>query len=460
MKCIIICSSEEILWTEKYFPGVSAYMLKILNKPFIEYYIDLCSLLGVTEIRVVSDFSSPEVAEYLADGSQWGVKISFALSKSNDSLFEIIKKNSGFVGDSDLLVINKYVFINYDKNNSIYSFSSYPCNVSFADCNGLYYLAKIDYSAQTLSFEKYAESSISIRPLQSVSDFYLISMDLLKDGSTRYIIPGYNSQDNVFIGQNVEITKMTKITPPVSIGNNVMLKDAVIGPMSVIGSNVLIDSKTRISDSIICDNTYIGSDLEIEKKIIVRKKIIDPVTAISLDVPDEFIISKLENQNFASLFGNCLMWLIGVAMWIVQTPFYFCLRISPGIKSVKRSVCFRRNTSLVDILDFPVKIAPGFLNSIFFKLSLHKYPLLSKVLSGKLYLAGNSPIIKGDIEQESLLDDMSDYRPAVFTISEMLGQESVDSFAKNINELYYSNNRSFSLDFKILMRTLIQNLFR
>ena len=115
MKCIISSSADLNLWTHKFFPDIQPHLLKILNKPLIEYYIDLCVLIGIKDIRIAADSSEAELNEYLTDGTQWGVNITYALSKSGDSLKNIVNKNKGFIGNEKLLLFNNLIFVNYDK---------------------------------------------------------------------------------------------------------------------------------------------------------------------------------------------------------------------------------------------------------------------------------------------------------------------------------------------------------
>jgi len=456
MKCIINCSNDSSQWVEKYFPDISPYMLKILNKPLIEYYIDFCVLLGIKDIKIVSDIPSMELDKFLSDGIQWGVHISYALSKPGDKLDGIIKKNSEFVSEDDLLLLNNFIFINYDKNCSDYSLKSETGNISITDedDNGIYVLRHsnaYDFS----DTEKYSKNNLSIQPIRSISDYYATSMDLLEKRSGCYVIPGYSKEDDVFIGQNVEITKMSTILKPVAIGNNVRLNDSHIGPSSVIGSNALVDKKTTVEKSIIYDNTYIGSGLEITGKVIIKKTIIDPANGETLDVPDKFIISGLHKSTASLWSDKIFFWLVTLLLAIIQIPFYYLLSFLSGASSKNVNCRLYKDSPETVSLKFFIKEKDSFFKRMFFKLSLNKFPLLLMVLKGKIYLIGNTPL-GTDIE---LLKDMAIYRPAAFTYNEMLNGGTAESFEKDINELYYSNNAGFLLNLNILIKSLLRNLF-
>ena len=457
MKCLINCGHDSDLWTHKIFPGTHPYLLKILNKPLIEYYIDFCVLTGIKDIRISSDSSEEELRNFLADGTQWGVNISYSMSKPGDNLKNIILKNKQFTENDKLLLINNLIFINYDKNQSDYNLDKLINNTvifSNKQNGGIYLISDFEKLAFT-KMDKYKDLLISANSINSVKDYFSISMNLLENGTKKFVIPGYSSEDNIFIGQNVEITKLTHINSKTSIGNNVRLNDSTIGPNAIIGSNALVDKKTKVNNSIIYDNTYIGSGLEIFDKIIYKKRIIDPESGESLEVPDDFIISKLKKVNALDKIERIIFWLIAIVLFSIQLPFYIILILPARITRNKLLCRVSKDNEETELLNFITKEKSNFINGLFFKLSLHKFPLIIKVLIGKLYLTGNTPLSRDKCD---LLEDMSIYRPAAFTINDMMPEANSDPFVKEINELFFSNNSSIGLDFKIFFKSLIQNL--
>jgi NDP-sugar pyrophosphorylase family protein len=456
MKCIVNCCADTNLWTNNFFPGLHPYLLKILNKPLIEYYIDLCVLLGITEIKVVSDSSDTGLLDYLSDGTQWGVEISYSLSKQGDCLSDTISKNKGFINNNKLLLLDGYIFVSYDKKKKDFGLLGLEKNTSvyFNKKGGMYFLSDIN-NPDFSKMPKYSYKDISVTVFKTIEDYYKTSMDILKNSTDNYVIPGYSSEDNVFIGQNVEMTKMTKINEYSALGNNVRLTDAVVGPMAIVGSNSFIDKKTIIENAIVYDGTYIGSSLEIFNKIIYKKKIIDPLSGEILEVPDNFIISKLQKKKSTEIIEKSFFRIIGLVLAILQFPLYYLLIAFTTAEHKKLLCIISQNSGKEEILHFIEKKKNSFINGLFFKLSLNKFHLLLKAVTGKIHLTGNTPLTKDNRE---LIKDMSNYRPAVFTINDMMNDNNKDEFIKNINELFYSNNLSFKLNVKIIIKSVIQNL--
>jgi NDP-sugar pyrophosphorylase family protein len=457
MKCIIKNSDNLNLWINKYFPETPHSLLKIVNKPLIEYYIDFCVLLKIKEIRIISDSLEKKLTEYLSGGTQWGIKITYAPSKQGDTLKNTIEKNKKFINNEPLLFFENLVFVHYNKNITNYSLAnSKTANFSiFKNGNmGIYCIT--DFSNPDIAnLTSYNIDNLSIDPLDSIQKYFEISINLLKNEPENYVIPGYGCENGIYIGQNVEITRTTKIQKPTAIGNNVRLKSPLIGPFAIIGSNSLIDKMTKIENAIVYDNTYIGSELEITNKIIFKKTIIDPKTGETLDVPDKYIIAPLKKKKSNEISERIFFWIIALFLAAIQCPFYLLLITFTSTTHNHESCIMSKDNTNVKKLHFIKKKKKTFINTLFFKFSLYKFPLLIDVLKGKIYLTGNEPLRK---KGKTLIKKMENYRPAAFTINEMLNDTNNDSFVKELNELYYSNHPNFKLNIGILIKSIVLNL--
>ena len=111
MKAIVLAGGTG----SRLFPvtlGVSKQLLPVYDKPMIYYPLSTLLLAGMKEVLLIS---TPEdigcYKRLLGDGSQWGIKISYAIQEKPNGLAEAFLLGEKFIGDDHLcLVLGENIF--------------------------------------------------------------------------------------------------------------------------------------------------------------------------------------------------------------------------------------------------------------------------------------------------------------------------------------------------------------
>ncbi len=420
MKTLIIVKEKDCEWLRPIFPGIHPLLVPICNKPFIEFLIDFAILAGSDALRILSDGPLSDVEEYCDNGSRWGIAISYGSIKSSDETLLIMEKNHRYCAGERVLLMNGFVFIEYDKQHNYTALFAELPDGEILGCN------KGSLSLRGTPGERPKVAGalpLSLVELDSLEVYYRLSMEILSFGESPYVIPGYSNEAYCHIGRNVVISKSAEIRKPVIIGNNVqIMADSIIGPLAVIGSNVIIDKASTVTDSIVLEKTYIGEQLEVQNRIAAGNILIEPESGISIAMDDPHLLTGIKKSGSAEILLQSVVHRL-FALFLITVlliPFFL---LSPILKLQGK---WKKSTDSYYINDagktLPLTTTsinrqslPG---SIAAALSLDRFGLLFNVVSGQMAIIGSTPIAAKTDNSVPLLEMGSWYKAGVFSYAE------------------------------------------
>lgn len=299
-------------------------MVSVANKPLMVHIIDLLKKHGLTEITVTLQFLPTIITNYFGDGSAWDIGISYVTEESPLGTAGSVRNARKFLnrtfivvsGDAltniDLsaaaefhrkkgaavtIVLKKvpnpleFGIVITNAEGRIARFLEKPgWGEVFSDTinTGIYIIEPevLDYIPDDRPYDFSKELFPRLLsdgfPLYghvaegywcdvgNLEQYVRVQKDIL-DGLVDVQIPGHRLENDVWLGDGVEIDETAVISGPALIGNHVKIEAlAKVREYSVLGNNVVVKRDNFIHRSVVMDNTYIGPSCHIRGTVVGR----------------------------------------------------------------------------------------------------------------------------------------------------------------------------------------------
>ena len=433
MKAIIKCVCPQNSWTNN-FDTINPYMIPVLDKPIIEFYIDYCLLCGVSEIVVVAQEYDIALFSHIKSMGKWGTPVSIEIDDGT-----LLQQ------DPNDIYFDKFALICYDKN--------------FKDGLATIENLRADYGdmidEEIVSMPEKIGGLPPIVPLQinSLKQYFDINMSLLNKYTSCFLMKGYGGEDGVFMGMNDIVMYKAELTPPLVVDDNTQIECACkIGGSVIIGKLSLIDQRTTIRNSIVFDRTYIGENLTIDGKIVFRQNIIDSETEEKTRMPTSFEMSDTYAYVAIKAVERLFERTLALLLFVGLAPFYV-LSIIFGKPKYSEIELLGKNEQKWKIRLYTR--SPRLRDIYFFKFSQDKLPFLWATILGKIRLVGDSIQVATDPKNMKFYG--KHYRVGAFTYSGSIGKK--DNQWRVMDDLHYKNHRTIKTDLQVVLRSLVSRIF-
>ena len=294
--------------------GIPKPMVPLLNKPTMEYTVDLLKTYNIKDVAVTIAHLPNVITDYFGRGEKWGINLNYYqedtplgtggsvknaedfidgsfLVLSGDSLTDInIKRAVEFHKSKEsqaTLILKKesypieYGVVITDEDGRISRFLEKPSwGEVFSNTinTGIYILEPevLDYFDRGVNFDfsrdlfpKLLDDGVPIYgyitddywcDIGALDSYIETHFDILK-GSVDLKIGAYELEKGIWVGKTSKIDRDVTLIPPVYIGENCTIRGGCrLEAYTVIGDYCYIDNNVSLKRSILWPNVYIGQN--------------------------------------------------------------------------------------------------------------------------------------------------------------------------------------------------------
>lgn len=299
-------------------------MVPVINRPVMEYIIELLKSHGITDIIATLHFLPALVRNYFGDGKDMGVNIAYSTEDSPLGTAGSVKKVEQYLDETFVVIsgdamtdIDLTAAVAFHKKNRalatlilksvpdplqfgvvitddtgrIQRFVEKPnWSQVFSDTvnTGIYILEPgvfnhipadeaFDFSKDL--FPKLLKGRKRLfgyvaegywQDIGSIEQYMQVTQDLLR-GAASFKPDGFKIGRSVWVDGGAQVDPQASLRGPIVIGKNAKVEaGARIRPYSVIGNNTVVKAGAFVSRAVIWDNSYVGAGAELRGCAIGR----------------------------------------------------------------------------------------------------------------------------------------------------------------------------------------------
>ncbi len=487
MRAIIIVRNTHTDWLEQFFPTITPACLPVLGKSLVGYWLDFFVLMGIREVRVVTEGTQGELPKQLSrQAAQFSdeLQLSFGLIREEDSPKTVFLKNKNFWANHETYYLYGYGFLFYQQAQRA-EFKELFVRSARRQCLPHFFWGVItDGRLEFPSFPKRLgvrgqvaqlrhDTKLAAVGLDSCKAYYELSMQVARHYLANFLLERKTAlpvsaeplppAPKFLIGEKVLLKQHALLEEDFFIGNRVVIEqECVIGRGAILLDDVFVDEGTRVANAIIMPQTYVGKWLNISDAIVYRETMIHVPSGHVINFVDDQITGNVHWPVAWSRLKRLWEVPLVLLLWCLQTPVYLLFRVLTVTYYTlhRKQVSCYLNKRYEQFTRWEYQLERGGLAKLIFMQSfLDKRELLVEVIRGRLTLVGHYPL-EVTLNNKQQLRTMQTYCPGAFWYSEMVDPFSDDENELMMNELYFSNLRISFKELRMFVKIFFRRFFK
>lgn len=320
-------------------------LLPLVDRPFIQHVVEFLVQQDITDFRFVLSHLPERIERFLGDGSRWGSKCQYHLTKDPRRPYESLKalrldREQGPVllcqGDRMPQISLKEIDLTSGTPVGFFLDRSRKSNNDHEEWTGWALVPSSFFSEGPISGTEEemvqkvlaacleggtratVPTMLDIRSCKGLVDAHRMVLDKTFGG---LLLAGREADPGIWISRNVNLHPTAKLVPPVFIGGDTRIGPGTrLGPYAVIGQNCILDSGSSVVNSVVFPGSYVGEALELSDVIVDRNRLINFRLSTAVSITDNFILGGLTPKHVKARLFSLLSKATGAVLLLVLWP--------------------------------------------------------------------------------------------------------------------------------------------
>ncbi|MBK1643692.1 hypothetical protein CKO25_03250 [Thiocapsa imhoffii] len=397
----------------------SVALLPVVAKPIIEHALESLAKAGVRQVLVVVSPFADAIQQALGDGTRWGLRLRFALSRGEESPTTIIGRLAQDQAPRmPFVALRGDVIHGYDVAGWIATAAGTDADAVWAEADGRSALCGVQRAGEldlaplswppracTDCADKLAWHLVAkeqVRLLSSLADYHRANLDALAQHLPGLILPGRQAALGLMVGRRSRVSPRSLKQGRSLVGANCRVApDAELMGEVVISDEVIVDRSATLRACVILPHTYVGELVEIENAIVQANAIIRVDTGAVLQVTDACLLADLQVATMRAGIAEPLNRLLGGLALLLSLPLWPLAvlaafgnraqgwRVPVSVRGNKREVDAIGQIRKRDVVIYEWNTSVPI---------LRRLPWLLVVVSGDLRLVGVQPLSPEEVD--------------------------------------------------------------
>lgn len=315
-------------------------LLEVAGRMVIEYSLEDLSAAGIRRVLLVS--AHPAALERrIGDGSRWGMKLDYLLSRGEQSPAEILS-HTGY--EFPLLMMRGDVIRGRTVSAFLDVASKSDLNCIAATWHGrdagIAYVRKewthgSAWPSYDLGIATIEIGDAGFHPLDSIADFHAANVSASSGALNEFSPPGRRSGSSLVKARLACVDDGTPISGSLYAGIASRLRPNVRtkGPV-IIGSRTMVDDGSYLENTVVMPDSYVGKNVDLRNAVVAGGHVIRVDSNTVLEIVDDFLISPLKSVTKGAkldswwdrvagvfiLLASLVLWPFAALLALVRNP--------------------------------------------------------------------------------------------------------------------------------------------